>query len=198
MGDDAEVAEQTEYEIRRVRAEEWPQVKQLRLEALRDPVAHLAFLETLEEGLARPDELWQKRARDGAVSDRVCNVMAVAGDAPVGQVVVLITPAREADYMGTTADHPRAGLVGVYIRPEHRGAGLIGRLCDAAAAWAADHGIEALGLYVNEDNARAIAAYRKCGFDLTGGRYVTSHGVDLEMTRVTRRGSPRRAGRSSA
>ena len=43
--------------VRRVRADEWPQVRALRLDALRDPDAHLAFLETYETGAAVPDEL---------------------------------------------------------------------------------------------------------------------------------------------
>src|SRR5262245_32478995 len=38
-----------DYVIRAIRPEDWPRVKQLRLDALRDPVAHLAFLETYEE-----------------------------------------------------------------------------------------------------------------------------------------------------
>ena len=57
------------YLIRSIRADEWPAAKALRLRALQDPVAHLAFLETYEEALARPDSFWKEpaeRASDGS------------------------------------------------------------------------------------------------------------------------------------
>ncbi|MFD0070705.1 GNAT family N-acetyltransferase, partial [Streptomyces sp. NPDC127574] len=39
--------------IRSIWPDEWRQVKELRLDALRDPVAHLAFLETYEDASAK-------------------------------------------------------------------------------------------------------------------------------------------------
>ena len=54
------------YVIRSVRAGEWAAAKELRLAALRDPVAHLAFLETYEEAAARPDSFWQERTASAA------------------------------------------------------------------------------------------------------------------------------------
>lgn len=55
-----------DYVIRSIHADEWPAVKELRLRALRDPVADLAYLETYEEAAARPDSYWQERAARGA------------------------------------------------------------------------------------------------------------------------------------
>ena len=52
--------------IRSIRADEWPAVKELRLAGLRDPVAHLAFLETYEEAVAKPDGFWRERAAGAA------------------------------------------------------------------------------------------------------------------------------------
>jgi hypothetical protein len=55
-----------DYVIRSIRADEWPAVKELRLRALRDPLAHLAFLETYDDAVGRPDSYWQERtARRG-------------------------------------------------------------------------------------------------------------------------------------
>src|SRR4051794_41079602 len=54
------------YVVRVVRAEEWASVKALRLLALEDPAAPLAFLETYETAAERPDSFWQKRAADAA------------------------------------------------------------------------------------------------------------------------------------
>lgn len=54
------------YVIRPVRAEEWALAKELRLAALQDPVAPVAFLETYEQAVAQPDEFWQDRTARGA------------------------------------------------------------------------------------------------------------------------------------
>ncbi|MGW7595205.1 GNAT family N-acetyltransferase, partial [Streptomyces rubiginosohelvolus] len=48
-----------DYVIRPVRADEWRSVKELRLAALQDPAAPVAFLETYEQGLKRSDEAWR-------------------------------------------------------------------------------------------------------------------------------------------
>lgn len=55
-----------DYVMRSVRAEEWPQARQLRLEALQDPAAPVAFLESYEEAQARPDSFWQDRTAAAA------------------------------------------------------------------------------------------------------------------------------------
>ena len=55
------------FVIRSIRSDEWRQVKELRLDALRDPVAHLAFLETYEDAVSKPDGFWQERASGAAV-----------------------------------------------------------------------------------------------------------------------------------
>ncbi|CAL9509048.1 hypothetical protein SUDANB140_03602 [Streptomyces sp. enrichment culture] len=55
-----------DYVIRSIRADEWPAVKELRLRALRDPVADLAYLETYDDAAGRPDSLWRERAARSA------------------------------------------------------------------------------------------------------------------------------------
>lgn len=66
--------------IRSIRADEWPAVKELRLAALRDPVAHLAFLETYEQSAARPDSFWRERAAGAAEGDGARQFVAVGPD----------------------------------------------------------------------------------------------------------------------
>ncbi|GAA3728693.1 hypothetical protein GCM10023082_28160 [Streptomyces tremellae] len=46
------------HEIRAVRPEEWEKARELRLLGLQDPAAPIAFLETYEQSLARPDSFW--------------------------------------------------------------------------------------------------------------------------------------------
>jgi len=54
-----------------------------------------------------------------------------------------------------------------YVRPEARGTGVLELLLDAIADEARRDGAPELRLYVHEDNARAVAAYRKRGFVAT-------------------------------
>ena len=53
----------------------------------------------------------------------------------------------------------------LYVVPDHRGTGLVDRLLDFVAGKAREAGALDLRLYVLESNTRAIAAYRRCGFD---------------------------------
>lgn len=169
------------YQVRRVRADEWEQVKQLRLEALQDPIAHLAFLETYDQALARSDEEWRERIARGSAGETAGQFVAVNDGGLVGNLVVLIVPAGEKAYTGETADRTRALMVGVYVSPQHRGRGLFEELAAAAVDWLAQRGIGEVALHVHEDNTPAQAAYRKCGFSDTGVRMDFGAGVEIEM-----------------
>ena len=64
--------------MRRVKAEEWQRLKELWLEASRDPIAHLAFLESIEDALERPESSWRERAETAAGGATVAQFVAVA------------------------------------------------------------------------------------------------------------------------
>jgi GNAT superfamily N-acetyltransferase len=158
--------------IRSIRSDEWAEVKELRLTSLRDPVAHLAFLETYEEAAARPDAFWRERA-SGAAEGRAERRQFVAvgqGGTWDGSVAVLVEEAGERDFFGGVVERRQGHLVGVYVRPEHRGSGVgvTGALFDAALEWAWESGRERVRLFVHEKNGRAEAFYRKAGFLPTG------------------------------
>ncbi|MFF8787219.1 GNAT family N-acetyltransferase [Streptomyces sp. NPDC015125] len=151
------------YVIRPVKAEEWRRLRELRLAALADPVARVAFNETLEEAAGRPDELWQRRA---ACSEEGVAPLTFIGEAADGRwggmVVVLVETGEEV---------PQTHLVGVYVRPEHRGAGLARELFRAALGWSwelTEPVVERARLWVHEENGRAAAFYRALGFVETG------------------------------
>ncbi|MEU5087549.1 GNAT family N-acetyltransferase [Streptomyces sp. NPDC021356] len=154
------------YLVRAIRAEEWPAVRALRLQALRDPVAHLAFLETYEAAAAKPDSFWQERAigaAEGAAGAR----QFIAEDPDggwVGSVTVLVEEAGTIDWAGTPVERRQGHVVGVYVRPEHRGCGLTEVLFDEALRWAWEIGAERVRLIVHEDNGRAQRFYRRVGF----------------------------------
>ncbi|GGJ44575.1 GNAT family N-acetyltransferase [Streptomyces brasiliensis] len=166
----ASISDVDDYVIRAIRADEWPAVKRLRLDALRDPVAHLAFLESYEEAAAKPDSFWQDRAggaAEGALGVR--QVIAEASDGDwAGTVTVLIEEAGTTDWAGLPVGRKQGHVVGVFVRPEHRGNGLIKALFDAGLEWAWGRGAERVRLLVHEDNGRAQAAYRKAGFVPSG------------------------------
>ena len=165
--------------IRSIRSDEWAEVKDLRLTSLRDPVAHLAFLETYEEAAARPDAFWQERAAGAAEGRAERRQFVAVGQGGVwdGSVAVLVEEAGERDFFGGVVERRQGHLVGVYVRPEHRGSeiGVTGALFDAALEWAWESGLERVRLFVHEKNGRAEAFYRKAGF-LPSGVIVPTPG----------------------
>lgn len=154
--------------IRRVRADEGPRVRALRLEALADPVASIAFLETTEQALARPDADWAERAERNATSRDQAGFVALLDGEHVGSVVVISRRAGEPDYFQRIPEVDTATLVGVYVSPRARGRGVIDALIRAAQDWARAAGYPELTLDVHERNVVAVASYRRAGFEVVG------------------------------
>lgn len=149
------------YDIRPVTPSEWQQSKALRLTALQDPIAPVAFARTYAEESALTDAAWQQRASGIGAQQFV----AVRTD-PVGQaqwVGMAVVVAERADYLTINA---------VYLRPEARGAGLADRLFAAATAWTWPRS-DRLHLWVHEHNPRAEAFYRRQGFVRSGERMAS-------------------------
>ncbi|WP_371670493.1 GNAT family N-acetyltransferase [Streptomyces sp. NBC_00289] len=158
------------YLIRSIRADEWAKAKELRLVALRDPVAHLAFLETYDTAVARPDSFWQERAVGAA--EGATGAQQIISEGPdgewAGMLTVLVEEPGTTDWAGSPVERKQGHLVGVFVRPEHRGCGMTEVLFDAALEWSWGQGAERVRLIVHEDNGRAQAFYRKAGFLPTG------------------------------
>ncbi|MHA7986554.1 GNAT family N-acetyltransferase [Rathayibacter sp. CAU 1779] len=175
--------------VRRIERGEWLQVRDLRLDALQDPDAAIAFLDTYEQAAAKPDDFWVMRTENSARGDQAAQFVAVrdAGEdheAWVGTVTVLVRQAGTLDHLGRDVDAARADVVGVYVHPTHRGDGTIDRLFEAAAAWAAEIGARALTLDVHADNHRALGAYRRAGFAPTGETITGPIGAEIVMSRA--------------
>ncbi|MFJ7003514.1 GNAT family N-acetyltransferase [Streptomyces albidoflavus] len=156
--------------VRPVRADEWREAKELRLAALRDPVAPIAFLETYERAVAEPDSFWRERTEGAAGGMRVRQFVAEGPDGRwTGTVTVLVEDEGADDAFGGTVERRQAHLVGVYVRPGCRGAGVIDALIEAAVAWSWSVAeVTRARLYVHEDNARAERVYQRCGFRRSG------------------------------
>lgn len=168
--------------VRRVVPDDWAALRDMRLEALRDEAAGIAFLETHEQAAARPDAFWRDRAAGASSGAGVAQFVAISD---AGAWVASASGLREEpgtdDWAGHPIEHLQVHVVGVWVHPDHRGAGLLGRLVDAVRGWAAEHGVHRLRLLVHEDNARAQAAYRKLGFTPTGATVPLEAGVEIEM-----------------
>ncbi|MCA5894090.1 GNAT family N-acetyltransferase [Isoptericola sp. NEAU-Y5] len=172
------------YVVRRMRADEWRQAKELRLAALLDPAAPVAFLETHDDAAARPDLFWQDRALGNATSDAVCGVVALDPDGRwVGTATGLVEEPGTTDFAGLPVERRQVHLVGVFVRPEHRGTGLLARMFDEVQDWARGLGVSTARLCVHVRNPRAQAAYRRYGFTPSGERFVLDAGEELEMVR---------------
>ncbi|KPI34071.1 GCN5-related N-acetyltransferase [Actinobacteria bacterium OV450] len=162
----------SDHVMRPVRADEWQKVKELRIEALKDPAAPVAFLETLAEADARPDEFWQDRALRGSQGRHVRQFVAEAADGEwVGSVTVLVEEGGTTDFFEQAVEQTQGHLVGVFVRAEERGTGVTEALFTAALDWAwslEGPALERVRLFVHEDNGRAEAFYRRFGFRATG------------------------------
>ncbi|MEU6893860.1 GNAT family N-acetyltransferase [Streptomyces sp. NPDC046557] len=162
----------TRHVIRPVRRDEWDKAKELRLIALRDPAAAVAFLESVEEAEAQPDEFWQGRTERACEGRGARQFVAEAADGQWdGSVTLLVEAAGVPDYFGKPVEQEQGHLVGVFVRAEQRGTGLTETLFEAALEWAwslEGPGVERVRLFVHEENARAEAFYRRFGFRESG------------------------------
>ncbi|WP_030694190.1 GNAT family N-acetyltransferase [Streptomyces globisporus] len=172
-----------DYSIRAVRSDEWEKVRELRLSALRDPIAHLAFLDTYEDAAARPDSFWQERT-EGASEDGPGTVRQFVAEAPdgrwLGTASVLVERAATETFFGDVPEIEQTHVVGVFVRDEARGSGVIDALFAAAAEWSwssVEPRFERVRLYVHAENTRAQAVYKRLGFVETGVR-VALHGSE--------------------
>lgn len=158
------------FRVRRVAADEWLRLRDLRLEALQN--APTAFGTPYQDERMRSDSVWQARARYGSGAED-------EGDGRLTATHVLETldtPSRWGGmvtaFQEPAAVKPQVQLVGVYVTPALRG-GALGAseaLVRAALEWALGEGrAERVRLYVREDNLRAMAFYRRLGFVATGG-----------------------------
>lgn len=165
-----------ELTIRTTSEDDWRQVRELRLEMLRD--TPIAFGETLEHALTVPEATWRLRGARGTTPGQT-SIVAIDGERWVGHM---------GGYVPDAASGPL--LVGVYVSPAYRGEarGVSRRLLEAVEAWALEHG-DALRLEVHEQNPRAIAFYEKLGFSLTGhsrAYELEPGGLELEMIKRLR------------
>jgi ribosomal protein S18 acetylase RimI-like enzyme len=138
--------------IRRLRTDEVEPLRELRLRALREDPG--AFAETFEEARDRPLEDWASWAADAS---RVI-VVAIDGERWVGMAAC------------RRLEPSSSWLTALWVEPSERGAGLGGRLIEAAADWAREQGAATVELSVTTNNDAAATLYSRAGFAETGRR----------------------------
>ena len=135
--------------VREVVADEWREVRRIRLRALaQEPTA---FGSSVERENLFDETAWRQRIEGGHW------VVAWLGEEPVGLVAGIIdrgSGERE--------------LVGMWVEPEHRGTGVATMLVDAISTWAKRSASRTLILWVVVENLRARRFYERAGFYGTG------------------------------
>lgn len=170
------------FSIRPTIADDWEQVRALRLEMLAD--TPIAYAETREHALEQPESEWRTRGARG-VTDRGTSLVAIDADGRwIGAMAGYLPDADAPAAPGATVGPL---LVGVYVAPDARGpeSGVTDALLAGIETWASTHG-DTLTLHVHEDNTRAIAAYERRGFERTDVAvpYSLDAGkVELEMVK---------------
>ena len=164
------------YVVRLV-PEDWRTYRDLRLEMVTD--APDAFWTTREQLEDYTEDDWRRRANDGTVQVREAD--GTPAGTPVGTLTVL-TPRPDVE---VGLDSHDALVLAVYVVPAARGTGVLELLLGAAEEIArTELGARRLVLHVHDRNARAITAYRRCGYRLTGAtlQHPTEPGHrDVEM-----------------
>lgn len=180
------VMEQTS--IRPVHDHEWREVRELRLRALQDEAAPIAFIDTFDAASVRPEEFWQQRAASssveaGSTADARQFIAITEEGRWVGSLTVLVERPGEKDFEGKVIQRAAAAIVGVYLEAPFRGRGLIQAMFDQALDWARERGLEYARLYVHAENQRAQGAYERAGFRPTGATFPGALGEERELAR---------------
>lgn len=173
--------------IRRVRADEWEALRDLRLRALTD--APQAFLTTLAEATARPAADWREAAVRGATGDRSCTLIADDSGRLVGMATGYFPDRPEH-----ALDDPSIpALIQMWVEPAARRTGVGSGLVRAVRTWAAERGAAVIRLEVNAAEPGAVAFYRAVGFRDTGreAKYPERdlRAIEMEAPAATSSGS---------
>ena len=175
-----------DFEIRAVREAEWEELRELRLAALQN--APRAFGETYAEALALPDASWRERAAKGARPESRVIVAQARDGSWIGtaRMGLAVESSAEEPLPVEVDALPVVEIMGVFVRPEHRGggdSGVAARIVRESCDWAnTEFGAAWAVLDVRDDNPRALAFYRKLGF--------TDSGIRLPSEAVVEPGVP--------
>lgn len=151
-------------EIRRARDEDVsPIVERLWLPFARE-MAEIDPFDELAEDITEPALEYRQELRD---REDVAMWVAVEDGSYEGLVMVEKQVSAPVFQRGDTAH-----IHELFVHETHRGTGLADALLERVQSWAEDEACEYLSLDVNARNDRALAYYRKVGFEVKRHRMV--------------------------
>lgn len=156
-------------EIREAGPADWPVLRDIRLEALRD--APSAFGTTFEREARFTEADWRRRA---AERTSFLAYLPDLGTLPAGLAGVFADGAESFS------------LVSMWVRPQARGRSVGADLIAAVVGWARARGAPALHLWVTETNGPARRLYERLGFRPTGERQPLPSDARLAEIAMTR------------
>lgn len=164
--------------VRRIRADEWRELRDLRLRALAE--APQAFITTLAQATAWAEGDWREAARRGGAGERWAVFVAEVAGADAaggpggrseGGGLVGMATGHFPDEGHRALDGPTiVSLIQMWVDPRLRRSGVGRRLVEAVRGWAATRGSARVRLGVNDADPGALAFYEALGFRDTGRR----------------------------
>jgi GNAT superfamily N-acetyltransferase len=148
--------------VRRIRADEGPALRTLRVAALSsDP---LAFGSTLEREESLGPEHWEERARDGSAGGtEAIFLLADSNRLPHGMV-------------GAFTDNGTRHLWGMWVAPTRRKEGGGDALLRAVLSWCRENpGVGPVALDINPQQVGALRMYERHGFRKCGDERPLGH-----------------------
>jgi len=142
--------------VKPLRAEQWRQLRDIRLRALRDSPG--AFLTTAAQAEKEPDEFWSNRAALAACGEKWGNFLAFTDQ---GEAIGMVSGVEDRGTPGVVE------LVQMWVDPTWRNQSVGAQLVAAIIEWSAPRA-DRIRLGVAEDNQAAITLYTRCGFLPTG------------------------------
>ncbi len=140
-------------ELRATGPDDWQQLRDIRLDALRE--APHAFASTYDREVAYPDQTWRERS---AAGNHTLAYLPDIGEQPAGLVAWIELVPGELE------------LVAMWVRPQARGRQVGSALVQAIIEVARARTVPRVHLWVTETNKAARRLYERCGFTLTGER----------------------------
>jgi ribosomal protein S18 acetylase RimI-like enzyme len=136
--------------VKKITVEEWPQWRELRLQALEEAPHAFGSALTDWQGEGDQEQRWRSRLENVEF-----NAIAILEDRNVGMVSGVL-------------GKQRVELISMWVAPFARGQGVGDALVDSVIRWAKELNISSVELSVMDDNLLAIALYARHGFQDVG------------------------------
>jgi ribosomal protein S18 acetylase RimI-like enzyme len=143
--------------IRATRPDDAPDLRELRLEALRENP--LAFTADLAESEAHPIEWWRDLAARGG-GDKELILVADASGELAGMTGIYLPKQPKLRHSGV--------IWGVYVRPAYRGRGIGESMVRSILDFSRERKLATVRLSVVAVNHSAKRCYERCGFEVYG------------------------------